>query len=1556
MWHNKYVGIPYKDNGRDTSGIDCWGLVRLIYKEQYNIDIPSFVEDYNGADDRAATSELAAIAKEEWRAKDTAEEGDVVLFRVLGVESHVGVCIGGDNFIHAKEGQASVVESLTSSRWKDRIVGYFKYTADPTITAIPHPFKTDRYTDTITPGTTIAELVESINKKYEVSDKLKFNLAIMLNGVPVVKDEWATTVIKENDKLEYRAIPRGDDPLRMVLMVAVMIAAPHIAGTLVGTTGAIYTATTIAIQMVGMALINAIAPVRMPEKNNPGSPDSINMLSGGSNSANMYGTIPVILGRIRVTPPLGAQTIIDSPEDSSFLRMITVWGFGPLFLDNETLQIGGTNIQEFKDRNGALPNFYHLDFNTTSNTSAEITQFNSIYGYDTAQVVPNIELTLENNTIGSNEAILYKNNRRATSGISYSGSAVDANLRLIVDENTGSFYLRDEGWLTAQATFGITAIQNSQTSATTVYTVRKNQAGGDNFSGTAPFAIVRSSTDVVSMDGDNRILLPTGNRVILYGYGKEMSAAINAGIYAVTFSLVTAESNGQGLVASINSATGEITLSGAENWTGTTAEFKFRANYNISPGQAGGQTDATYKVLKPTASELSGSTGVILLKYETDVFTASISGVVSDLTEVAGPWSTITLPSTNSYTSLEATLHFPEGLRKIQMGGTGAGTTTPASFIGEFQYRGRADSGQPWPDWIGNTFVTNGLTFSGGCFLPDAEYYAPVIGYKWIRVYFASGRGVEAIEGPISTIQSELLPDGNYASTVSDGAWGPIPTSVLKPDIPTNSILLYEICLRANQVGRTVTQVELISNLSNIGAYSGLGITAYVTTPNEMNNYGSGYTYTIAPGYLHPDNSVVNLNGTTVKGSNLIAITDNLKDAFNRTITLDKLSPGQYQIRFRRLNSSNPDVDPEYKQYYKAIFYSVTGRTSTDVIIPPMIGGSSVKLARTAFRFESSAKVNGQIDGINGVVQTIARIWDDTNFNWNTPAPTSNPASLFLHVLTHPANAYRITSSEENTRIKLTGTGGLSEWYTYCKNNGFEYNNVMDGSRSVLEVLRDIAAAGRASPIIIDGKWTVVVDQPRTTVVQHFSPHNSWGFESTKAIPKLPHAFRIVYRDEQNGYQETEQIVYNQGYNEANAELFEEMSLPGITNRDLVIKHARWNLAQIKLRPERYTLNTDLEYIVCNRGDLVKVVHDVPMWGLGSGRIKNYINSTTLELDEPIYMASGTSYIITIRTESGSSVVRTVVAPATSGYKTQVTLSTSVTATEGTAGNLFLFGTLSSQSHDLIVLNIEPLDNRNARLTLVDYSQEIYSIDQSADFPIPSFNPDITAFATIDIQPITAVPIIGTIRSDIGSMDIVSGIINIDINILNDTNLPELIDRVELYYYNSSATNRTPISVIKHISAGTGSFTVSNVTKGDNYIFKARYLDKQGRIGPWSTERIHTVAGKGIVLDVISELTITRVHKNLIITPVIVSRSNDFSNYEIRVIQDNSPSDFWNTNTNYVKVTSIDTAVIDLMQFPSPRISSNGITYSVACRAIDYQGNSSTASIMGQITLFDLEP
>lgn len=39
-WAAKYIGLKYEAGGRTTAGVDCWGLLRLIYHQEKDILLP----------------------------------------------------------------------------------------------------------------------------------------------------------------------------------------------------------------------------------------------------------------------------------------------------------------------------------------------------------------------------------------------------------------------------------------------------------------------------------------------------------------------------------------------------------------------------------------------------------------------------------------------------------------------------------------------------------------------------------------------------------------------------------------------------------------------------------------------------------------------------------------------------------------------------------------------------------------------------------------------------------------------------------------------------------------------------------------------------------------------------------------------------------------------------------------------------------------------------------------------------------------------------------------------------------------------------------------------------------------------------------------------------------------------------------------------------------------------------------------------------------------------------------------------------------------------------
>jgi cell wall-associated NlpC family hydrolase len=103
-------GTPYRNGGSDPAGFDCSGFVKYVFGEN-GINVPRKVSDQFRAGRNVDTQQLQA--------------GDLVFFTTVSPgASHVGIVIGGDEFVHAPSGAGEVrVERLSASYWSTRFVG-----------------------------------------------------------------------------------------------------------------------------------------------------------------------------------------------------------------------------------------------------------------------------------------------------------------------------------------------------------------------------------------------------------------------------------------------------------------------------------------------------------------------------------------------------------------------------------------------------------------------------------------------------------------------------------------------------------------------------------------------------------------------------------------------------------------------------------------------------------------------------------------------------------------------------------------------------------------------------------------------------------------------------------------------------------------------------------------------------------------------------------------------------------------------------------------------------------------------------------------------------------------------------------------------------------------------------------------------------------------------------------------------------------------------------------------------------------------------------------------
>lgn len=126
-WPNEYIGIPYIDHGRTRLGCDCWGLVRLIYRERLAIELPSLATDYVSAEEAAEVSALVHKEQTSWKSVNAPAPFDVIVLRLAGLERHVGVVIKPGIMLHVMRGIDAAIENYTNPLWHRRAAGFYRH-------------------------------------------------------------------------------------------------------------------------------------------------------------------------------------------------------------------------------------------------------------------------------------------------------------------------------------------------------------------------------------------------------------------------------------------------------------------------------------------------------------------------------------------------------------------------------------------------------------------------------------------------------------------------------------------------------------------------------------------------------------------------------------------------------------------------------------------------------------------------------------------------------------------------------------------------------------------------------------------------------------------------------------------------------------------------------------------------------------------------------------------------------------------------------------------------------------------------------------------------------------------------------------------------------------------------------------------------------------------------------------------------------------------------------------------------------------------------------------
>ena len=109
---SSWDGVKYRYGGvNPQKGIDCSALVQLLYKDQFDINLPR------------TTRQQVQVG--ESIQKNNLKAGDLVFFKTGRSMRHVGVYIEEGKFLHVSSSKGVMISSLNSRYWSKR---YWKST------------------------------------------------------------------------------------------------------------------------------------------------------------------------------------------------------------------------------------------------------------------------------------------------------------------------------------------------------------------------------------------------------------------------------------------------------------------------------------------------------------------------------------------------------------------------------------------------------------------------------------------------------------------------------------------------------------------------------------------------------------------------------------------------------------------------------------------------------------------------------------------------------------------------------------------------------------------------------------------------------------------------------------------------------------------------------------------------------------------------------------------------------------------------------------------------------------------------------------------------------------------------------------------------------------------------------------------------------------------------------------------------------------------------------------------------------------------------------------
>jgi hypothetical protein len=360
-WTREYIGLPFREHGRSREGVDCYGLVRLVHREQLGISLPAMCGPIGRIDPDMPLRELRDLrtqveermASDEWTRTGAPElVGDIAWMTAIGAAAHVGLAVSHTHILHIEPGGRSMLSPHAHRCWGRRIVDWIRYSGSVRLAGNFTPFGATLHTEAPA-GLTITQILAHAGVP-PVS-----GVRVRVGGTTVDRKVWDAVRPLHGQLVTVAVAPLGGgggkSPLRLIATIGIIAAAAAVPGlnALAGTSlaagtigGALLSA---GISAGGFLLLNALVPAANPRLRDSLTDTSSPSLTSSRNELRPWRVFPAPLGDYRWAPPLGAVPYTEVVGDDQYLRLLYILGRGPKDIQLADIKVGDTKLTDLTD-------------------------------------------------------------------------------------------------------------------------------------------------------------------------------------------------------------------------------------------------------------------------------------------------------------------------------------------------------------------------------------------------------------------------------------------------------------------------------------------------------------------------------------------------------------------------------------------------------------------------------------------------------------------------------------------------------------------------------------------------------------------------------------------------------------------------------------------------------------------------------------------------------------------------------------------------------------------------------------------------------------------------------------------------------------------------------------------------------------------------------------------------------------------------------------------------------------------------------------------------------